>query len=277
VKKADINRILVALDPGEVNRSTLKAAASLSTRLDAELNALFVEDINLLRLAELPFARELVYGSPTGRQLNVADMEHSLRTQTTRLRGLVEATAKQNQINIAFEVLRGDIASKVCGASKQTDLLVIGKNSQLLRQSRRLGNVTRTLLSSVSCNLLVLQHGATIERPLVVFFDGNETSLYALNLASRLAQEDHNQLIVIYPAVDDAKWQQLTKQASEHIHNKLQVYPVKLTSNTADEILQVIEQYQGRMLILESDSKILPGAQQQQIIAQTDVPVILLR
>lgn len=278
MKKTDINRILVALDPRELNRSTLRAAITLAARLDAELNALFVEDINLLRLAELPFAREVVYGSPTGRQINVADMERSLHTQTARLRKLVEGIAQQDQMNIAFEVLRGDIASEVCSASKQSDLLVIGKNTQLLPQNQRLGYITRTILTNASCNLLILQHGATIERPLVVFFDGNETSQHALSLANKLAIEDHSQLIMIYPAVDDASWQRLTKLASEHIDNNLlQLCPVRLTSSTAEETLHVIEQYQGKMLILESDSKVLPEEQQQQVIAQANIPIILLR
>ena len=63
MSNGSIKRILVALDASAANRTALQTAALLASELQAELQALFVEDINLLRLAELPFAREVVFGS----------------------------------------------------------------------------------------------------------------------------------------------------------------------------------------------------------------------
>ena len=126
MKAININRILVALDASAVNRSILQAATTLAVNLDAKLNALFIEDINLFRLAELPFAREIVNGSATGRGMNVADMERSVHMQTKRLRQLVETIAQQSRLNIAFDVERGDIASASCNASRHTYLLIFG-------------------------------------------------------------------------------------------------------------------------------------------------------
>ena len=58
------NRILVALDASPQSEAALRAAAELAALLEAELEGLFVEDINLLHLCGLPFGREirLVYG-----------------------------------------------------------------------------------------------------------------------------------------------------------------------------------------------------------------------
>jgi nucleotide-binding universal stress UspA family protein len=274
----NINRILVALDASSVNRSILQAAATLAVNLDAKLNALFIEDINLFRLAELPFAREIVYGSDTGREMNVANMERSVHMQTSRLRQLVEAIAQQSQVNISFDVKRGDIATAICNASKQTDLLIFGKNTQLIKQSLKVGTIAKTLLSSTHCNLMVLQHGAIIERPVVVAFDGSEVSQYAASLASRLAQQDHNALIVLFPAVDDYRYQQLYKQLMEKLNDAaLQINAVRLTGNTVAQILQVIKQQHGRILLLESGRTFLTSDQTQELVIQADIPVILLR
>jgi nucleotide-binding universal stress UspA family protein len=274
----NINRILVALDASAVNRSILQAAATLAVNLDAKLNALFIEDINLFRLAELPFAREIVYGSDTGREMNVANMERSVHMQTSRLRQLVETIAQQSQVNISFDVKRGDIATAICNASKQTDLLIFGKNTQLIKQSLKVGTIAKTLLSSTHCNLMVLQHGAIIERPVVVAFDGSEVSQYAASLASRLAQQDHNALIVLFPAVDDYRYQQLYKQLMEKLNDAaLQINAVRLTGNTVAQILQVIKQQNGRILLLESGRTFLTNDQTQELVIQADIPIILLR
>jgi nucleotide-binding universal stress UspA family protein len=278
MKGININRILVALDASAVNRSILQAAATLAVNLDAKINALFIEDINLFRLAELPFAREIVYGSDTGREMNVANMERSVHMQTSRLRQLVETIAQQSQVNISFDVKRGDIATAICNASKQTDLLIFGKNTQLIKQSLKVGTIAKTLLSSTHCNLMVLQHGAIIERPVVVAFDGSEVSQYAASLASRLAQQDHNALIVLFPAVDDYRYQQLYKQLMEKLNDAaLQINAVRLTGNTVAQILQVIKQQNGRILLLESGRTFLTNDQTQELVIQADIPIILLR
>jgi nucleotide-binding universal stress UspA family protein len=278
MKTANINRILVALDASAVNLSILQAATTLAVNLDAQLNALFIEDINLFRLAELPFAREIVYGSETGRGMNVANMERSVHMQTNRLRKLVETIAQQNRLSIAFDVKRGDIASAICNASKQTDLLIFGKNTQLFKQSMKVGAIARTLLSATHCNLMVLQHDAIIERPVVVTFDDSEASQDALSLATRLARQDHNALIVLFPAVNDHRYQQLYKQLMEKLNDTvLQIYPVRLTGNTVAQVLQVIKQYHGRILLMETGRSFLTDDQTQEIVMQADIPIILLR
>lgn len=278
MKPISINRILVALDASAVNRSVLQAATTLAANLDAELNALFIEDINLLRLAELPFAREIVYGSEAGRGMNVADMERSLLMQTKRLRELVGTIAQQSRLRIAFDVERGDIASAICHASRQTDLLIIGKNSQLLKQSMKVGTIAQALLTSTHCNLMVLQHGATIARPVVVTFDGSDVSQTVVLLASRLARQDHNVLIVLFPAVDDHRYQFLYNQLTQELNNTaLQIRPVRLPENTVTQILQAIKQFHGRVLLLEAGCSFLTGDQTREIVMQADIPVILLR
>ena len=54
-----LRRIVVGLDAGPRDRAALEAAAQLAARMQAELVGLFVEDIDLLHLAGLPFAREV--------------------------------------------------------------------------------------------------------------------------------------------------------------------------------------------------------------------------
>lgn len=278
MKKIKINHILVALDASTANRSILQAGVTLANRFDARLKALFIEDTDLLHMAGLPFVREVVYGLPSGRAINVAGMERSIRTQTAHLRKLVETVAQQNHIEITFDVLRGNVAKMLCDASRHTDLLVIGKNTQLMERSQKVGNITRLVLSSASCNLVVLQYGSNIERPVVVSFTGSEASQHALSLATELAHEDHNLLIVLLPSVDDAKYQQLSEAVSNRVKDQsIHVSLIRLTNNTAEQVLQVVRQLHGRILLLESGSAFLSDAQKQALISQANIPVILLR
>ena len=70
-----IRRIIVGLATAPRNRAVLEAAARLAGRMEAELVGLFVENINLLHFAGLPFACEVGFASATRRDLNVESME----------------------------------------------------------------------------------------------------------------------------------------------------------------------------------------------------------
>src|SRR5207244_5618991 len=73
----EIERIVVSLDAVSENQVAVEAAARLALRWNAALHGVFVEDGDLLRLAGLPFARQVSLGAgaapltaaPAARQL----------------------------------------------------------------------------------------------------------------------------------------------------------------------------------------------------------------
>lgn len=127
MSEPQIKRIMVALDSSQQSQAALKAAAQLAARLNVELLGLFVEDINLLQLASLPFAREVVYASETQRSLASVDMERSLRAQADRLRQTVENAASSAQVHWSFKVYRGVVTTELLSVGGEGDLLVLGK------------------------------------------------------------------------------------------------------------------------------------------------------
>ena len=273
-----IKRILVALDPSELNKSTLLAATNLASRLNAQLEALFVEDINLLRLAELPIAREVSVSSRQVRQLTSADMERQLRSQVDRLRRFVQSAAQQANLKVEFRVLRGQIASELSLAIAQVDLLVMGKNTQLQRHSEKLGSITRHILASANCHVMLIQHGGAVQRPVAVLYTGSDASQRALLLAIQLAQGDHDQLSVFYPPLPVAEQEALQAQVDTAC-SAPGIIPMHLAlkDSSADAIMLALHQCKGRMLILDTNPAPLTAEDRQTLLQQSNVPVILVR
>ena len=83
-REGSVRRILVALDASPHSLAALRAAAELAADLDAELVGIFVEDINLLRLSDLPLASEVTIYTTTSRRLNRQEIERQLRSQAVR-------------------------------------------------------------------------------------------------------------------------------------------------------------------------------------------------
>ena len=154
----------------------------------------------------------------------------------------------------------------------------MGKSSQLVQQSLKLGDVAQAVLASVKCNVLLMQHGATIERPVAVLFDGSEPSQRALQLAIQLAHGDHDQLIVMYPATTMDRQQALQQQVATLTQpHDIEAGQIWLTSNTFEAVLQAVAKCHGRVLVVEAGNELLNPDAMKTLIQQSQTPVIVIR
>jgi nucleotide-binding universal stress UspA family protein len=270
-----IKRILVGVDASQANRSLVQAANMLASKLDAELQALFVEDINLLQLAQLPLAREMTYGSTRTKQISPPELEKQLKAQVARIRQFVEDAARLSNTKVSFNVTRGQVETELCSAAKGSDLLIVGKNTQLMRYSEKLGRISQKIISNAACNILLLQHGSELGLPVVVFFDGSEASQRALQLGIQLAKGDHDQLVVIYPRTGkQALQQQVLAQTSK---SNIDPAHVELADNSPDAIIDALANCNGRVLLLTNETDVFTPEQRQAIIKRVELPVIVIR
>ncbi|HXZ51241.1 MAG TPA: universal stress protein [Burkholderiales bacterium] len=121
-----LKRVVVGIDPRPQDRVALEAAAQLAGRLQAELVGLFVEDIDLLRLAALPFAREIGFPSATARALDIEAMERSLRALADDIQRTMAAIAARAPVPWSFRVTRGALMRELRAAAAPGDIVVTG-------------------------------------------------------------------------------------------------------------------------------------------------------
>ncbi len=120
-------RIVLALD------STVHAAASMAIALhlardtQAELESVFVEDVDLLNLAALPFTQELGRDSGTLRPMRHADLESLLRRRAEQARRFVAERAGAARLEFSFRVARGTIAREAMDAAATAELVVVAE------------------------------------------------------------------------------------------------------------------------------------------------------
>lgn len=192
-----IRRILVALDASPNSLAALEAAAELAAGLKAELLGLFVEDINLLRLAEVPFALEIGFFSTARRQLSILELERELRAQARRARQALAIIADRAHVPWTFRVARGVIASELLTAATDVDLVILGKVGWSLTGRGRLGSTARAVLSQTTCLTLILQQGIRLSLPILVVYDGSAVAQKALVAATRLVRGKNGFLTVL--------------------------------------------------------------------------------
>ena len=176
--------VLIAVDASPQSLAALETAATVASRLDAELRGMYVEDVDLLRIAELPFACAI---SSVGKSnaLTPDIMERQLRRQADKARNAVEAAGIRCNIAWSFSVARGSVHREIERAASTVDLVAVGRCGWSAATGHRLGSVARSLVEAGETSLLMPGEGG-IREPLAVFYDGSSSADRALALAIAL-------------------------------------------------------------------------------------------
>jgi nucleotide-binding universal stress UspA family protein len=273
-----IRRIMVAVDTSMHASAALEAASELAEALKAELVGIFVEDINLLHLAGLPFARELRYLSLLDQPLSSVDMERELRVQAAQIRQALATVAARRQLRWSFRVVRGRVAAELLMAAQEADLLALGRASGVATRRVQLGATARIVVAQAPHAVLLLQHGHAICQPLQVVYDGLTGASRALATAVRLAPAVGKQLTVIILADAPEPAQRLQEEASQRLQGQeVQARYRQLISPTADSLAHAIHMAGGGTLVISAQNPLLAGDGLYTVLEAVDCSALLVR
>lgn len=121
-------RVVLTLDAGELDRSTLEQAANLAARLDAELTGIFLEDARILEALALPRTRVQSAHGVSGAWAP-AEMLRALRIHAERLRADLAAAAARAQAEHTFAILRGEPARVLPEIWQARDLIALASRT----------------------------------------------------------------------------------------------------------------------------------------------------
>jgi hypothetical protein len=150
-----IARVIACFAPGSAGAP--EAVARLAQELQAELLGLFIEDVELLRLAAFPFAAEVGFPSASRRMIDVGTLERQMRTQARALEEALAAVLGPAPAGWSFRVERATPASAVEAALAEgmapALLIPPGANPRaerrVLRRPELSGESLRTLLRAL--------------------------------------------------------------------------------------------------------------------------------
>ncbi|MBE9506531.1 MAG: universal stress protein [Chloroflexi bacterium] len=270
-----IRRILVALDASRHSLAALEAAAELAASMEAELHGLFVEDVNLLRAAGAPAAREVSYPFVTAAKLDPARMERQLRAQATQARLALEAASERRQIRCSFRVVRGEVTAAVLAAALEVDLLSLGRVSRPLIRRKRLGSTALAAAVQGSCCVLLLQRGVGIKPPVVITYDSSPTARKALMIATHLAQKNGGYLAVLNLASTLEEETRLQAETADWLRGQGLLIRYRRLAGGVATLIQAVR-VEGSGVLVLSSTTLHPDALQT-LLNEVDCPVLLVR
>ena len=270
-----IHSIAVAIDCSPHSKASLEAAAEMATRLKAELIGIFVEDINLLHMAGLPFAEEIRLYSTE--KLDTAQLERLLRHQAQQAREMLEHIAQPRTLRHTFRVLRGLVPEQVMQAALEADMLVLGRSGRSPSCRKGLGSTARSAIDEGSVNVMLMRPGVTAaEGPLLVLYDASEASKRALTTALEIAGPASTLNLLINDPAPEAieRCKQETDAIVREKGIETEYYHLPFTDSR--QLVSFIRMIDSGLLIIGKGMN-LPEETVRELIDTIDYPVLVVR
>jgi nucleotide-binding universal stress UspA family protein len=264
------------LDTSHHSLAALEAAVELAAGMKAELQGIYVEDVNLLRAAGSPATREVCYPFVSGSQLDPQRMRRQLRAQASQAQRALAVACEQRKVKWSFQIARGEVAHEVIAAAEKADMLILGKVSRPLIRQIRLGSTALAAAVQAPCCVLLLHRDENLKPPIVVTYDGSPVARRALKIAAHLARRNGGYLdILIMADTLDREYRLQAEMADWLRHQGLLVRFRRLPEASGPALTQALQAEHGGVLVLSST--ILHLAPLQKLLDKIDNPVLLVR
>ncbi len=268
----EIRRILVAIDASPQSLAALEAAAELAADLDAELVGIYVEDINLIRLAALPVVLETGEASARTRRLESSRMDRQLRSQAARAAQAMALAASRAQVRWTFTVARGSIEAELLQAASEADLFILGRAGW--SGKRRLGSTARKLVAAGTNRTMIIERGERLLPTLMTVYDGSDQSKRALDTAISLGE--YMAVGIVAEDEDQARALQSEVAAILDLLGLKARYRWLVRADTR-ELANMVRTQEECIVILPGESPLLEGKSLPEALDEFECPVLLVQ
>jgi len=260
-RESQVVRITLLLGGGETTRSALELLNQLAWNRSIEALGIFIEDSSLLRLAQMPFSRELCRVTHVEAPLEKADIERQLRIQARSAKLAFESAATQAGINHSFLTRRGALAALLEQAAQEMDLMILGP-------ARRL----QQLSEPVSLNAIAHQS----RQPVVAFYDGSDSAERALITAKQLAEAGDRQLSVLIASEGREGVVGLQQQAAQKL-GKSNARFRSIATTDIETLLETCRSEHAGTLVMGVSDLLLKTRFLQELSHRLEFPALLVR
>jgi len=268
-----VARVVAALDATSYAAETLQAVVELAARFSAEAAGLFIEDINLLRLCDLPVTRHLgTFSGDAG--IALGDMEEQLRSLAADAEAALKAAAGAHHLPWSFQILRGVPAKELTAATAPRDLLVVGHGREFRGLPLRLGSGLHEAIRRSTRSTLQVPKSPVLRQPIAVVLAGSPLLRRTLSAAVRLGDASARQLDVV--VIGDSGAAEATKREAAAWLGA-QGFRVRfLPVSRLGELRRTVAD-NGHFLVISADAVGSAGMKPEEGLAQEQRSVMIVR
>jgi hypothetical protein len=264
--------VVVAINTARRCGETLELATALAASVGADLEVVFVEDADLLRLADLPITREIDRISGISRELDGPRMLRALHCEARQLRQVLARIGRASSVRSTLKVVRGHYLTEALAASASVELTFVHSARRPLPGEHLPSPRGRSMPAGEGPGRT---HWAPGRKPLWTLFDGSPASHRALAVAARLADTLACQLVVVLPVRGVHEIERRKRQVQIAAH-KVTLRCLVVVDDRSSQLARAPAPNTGSLLVLARQSPDLEDSAARSYLESLTVPVVLV-
>ena len=244
--------ILVVLDAAGCAPGSIHMATELAAWMQASIQALYVEDNNILNVVDLPFTREVSLNTAKVEGIDSSRLIRKFQEEAKSLKKQINEIAVTRQVSISFSSKRGHKMHVIKDSTQEVEVVLMPAVTQ--RRSRQ-------------------QQHAQMNKVIVVFDKIDASCDKALNVALSYATNKGNQLVVI---VNDDQSKQYVEKSISQQAELVECEVVDIFD--MDKVFMLFYRYSPGLFVLPQSSRLIEDEQLlQRLVNLTESDVLIVR
>jgi len=249
---SNLKNILIVFDAAGYTPVAMHTAIELAVRWQTGIQALYIEDINLLNAVELPFTREVSLHTAAISSIDSTLMMQKLRTDAENIKKQIEEIAVTRSVSLSFSSMRGQKTQVIKNRTEELNMVLI----------------PAVYSTTGRKDLHHLKH------VVAMVYDNHKPSCEkALSIAISQAAINSYQLFVIVDSLH-------SKQHVEQLIGQQSGYAVCQVADfsSVDEVLLLLQKHSPGLLVLTEGSRLNDNEQVlQRLIDSLESDILLVR
>ena len=254
---SNLKNILIVFDAAGYTPVAMQTVVELAVSSQTGIQALYIEDSNLLNAVELPFTREVSLHTAEISNIDSMLMMQKLRTDAESIKKQIEKIAVTQSVSLSFSSMRGQKTQVIKNRTEESNMVLIPAvySSAGRKDQHHLKNVIA-----------------------MVYDDHNPSCEMALSIAISQAAKNNYQLYVIVDSQHSKQHvEQLISKQTADVTYQSAVFQIVDFSNV-DEVLLLLQRHSPGLLVLTEDSRLIDNEQiLQHLINSLESDILLVR
>lgn len=269
-------KIVLRMRGGAASPLILEVATRFARIFHGELHGLFIENEELLALAQMPFAREISLTGTRTRALSLNVVRKEMEAASAAMEREFERLTRAARVPARFEVIRGATEEALRKAMKNTGILAIGEPLALAAP-----NMFPKLLAELPGIAGIVVVGSRARRargPILTVIDPSSDVAMLVDSAQRIAGEGAQEVILLIAGAQGGEAERLRAEARSALDAGTRHRFERIGAVTPRALGAMVQRHEGGLVIARIGGPVAgDGIQASRFACALDCPLLLLR
>ena len=269
-------KVVLRMRGGAASPLILEVATRFAHTFRGELHGLFVENEELLALAQMPFAREISLTGGHTRTLSLDVVRKEMEAASAAMEREFERLTRAARVQARFEVVRGAAEEMLRKAMEDTGILAIGEPLALAAP----GMFPELLAEFINVTGIVVV-GCEARRahgPVLTVIDPSSDVAMLVDTAEQIASEGAQEVILLITGAQRSELERLEAEARAALDAGTHYRFERIGAVTSRSLGALAQRHEGGLVIAHIGGPVAEsGIQASRFACALDCPLLLLR